>query len=150
LALAGLASRAGRPAGTGPFVALSLATAAALVADVTQGAPLIKSSLLGYDPITGARFYGIGNEYMGVLIGTTLVGATGLLDRFPRRSWLRWAILGLFALVAAVLAAPSLGVNVGGTIAASSGFAATALLLWRGRLTWRAVALAGVVAALVL
>src|SRR5690606_15577095 len=92
LALAGLASRAGRPAGTGPFVALSLATAAALVADVTQGAPLIKSSLLGYDPITGARFYGIGNEYMGVLIGTTLVGATGLLDRFPRRSWLRWAI----------------------------------------------------------
>src|SRR5690606_25626531 len=77
-------------------------------------------------------------------------GATGLLDRFPRRSWLRWAILGLFALVAAVLAAPSLGVNVGGTIAASSGLAATALLLWRGRLTWRAVALAGVVAALVL
>ena len=145
LLAAGLASAAwaaGRRDGTGPFAWLSLATVAALVADVILGAPLIKSSILGYDPITGARFYGIGNEYMGVLIGTALVGTGGLLDRFPGRTGLRWAVLGVYALVSMVLAAPGLGVNVGGTIAAVSGFSVTALLLWRRRLAWRAAVLA--------
>ncbi|HLT58120.1 MAG TPA: hypothetical protein VKZ69_05035 [Limnochordales bacterium] len=135
--LAALAAAAGRRQEIASFILLSLATVLALVWDTVRGAPLIKSSVLGYDPITGARFYGIGNEYMGVLIGTALVGTTGLLDLMPRRPWLRWAVIGLYALVAAVLAAPSLGVNVGGTIAAVSGFAVASLLLWRLRLGWR-------------
>jgi len=136
LVLAALASKAGRPGSADPFTVLSLATVAALVVDVVVGAPLIKSSILGYDPITGARFYGIGNEYMGVLIGTALVGTTGLVDRFPRRG-LRWLALLVYGLVAVVLAHPRLGVNVGGTVAAVSGFAVTGLLLWRRRLSWR-------------
>lgn len=153
LLAAGLASAAwaaGQRDGIGPFAWLSLATVAALVADVILGAPLIKSSILGYDPITGARFYGIGNEYMGVLIGTALVGTGGLLDRFPGRTGLRWAVLGVYALVSTVLAAPGLGVNVGGTVAAVSGFSVTALLLWRRRLAWRAAFLAMLAVAAVL
>ena len=42
--------------GTDGFVALALATAAALVVDVAAGARLIKNSVLGYDPIVAARF----------------------------------------------------------------------------------------------
>ncbi|HEY8418240.1 MAG TPA: hypothetical protein VIK93_09430 [Limnochordales bacterium] len=149
LVLAALASAAGRPGSADPFAALSLATVAALLVDVSLGAPLIKSSILGYDPITGARFYGIGNEYMGVLIGTALVGTTGLLDRFPRPG-LRWLALLVYGLVAVVLAHPRLGVNVGGTVAAVSGFAVTGLLLWRRRLSWRTALFAGAALVLVL
>lgn len=148
--LASLAHLLSRRDGAAPFAALSVATAAALVVDVLLGAPLIKSSILGYDPIIGARYYGIGNEYMGVLIGTAILGTTGLLDRFPGCTALRWAVPAAYLLVVAVLASPSLGVNVGGTIAAVSGFAVTGLLLWRGRLPWRGVLAAGAAGALVL
>ena len=64
---------------------LGAAQTVVLVVDVLLGAPIIKNSILGYDPIVAARFYGIGNEYMGVLIGTTLIGTTGLLDRWALR-----------------------------------------------------------------
>ncbi|BAU29887.1 hypothetical protein DFP93_11228 [Aneurinibacillus soli] len=40
-----------------------------LLLDGLSGAELIKHSYLGYDPVIGARYYGIGNEYMGVLLG---------------------------------------------------------------------------------
>ena len=37
-----------------------------VVVDGLLGGPLIRHSFLGYDPIKGARYYGVGNEYMGV------------------------------------------------------------------------------------
>ena len=33
----------------------------------------MRYSPLGYDPVGGARFYGIGNEYMGVLVGSSIL-----------------------------------------------------------------------------
>lgn len=48
-------------------------TAAGLIADTLIGSPGMKHSVLGYDAIIGARFYGIGNEYMGVLIGAAVL-----------------------------------------------------------------------------
>lgn len=130
--------------GTDAFVALALTTTAALVADVLLGSPLIKHSILGYDPIVAARFYGIGNEYMGVLIGTALIGTTGLLDGWGRRPRLgRTPMLILttivYAVIVVVLAAPSLGANVGGTIAAVIGFGTAIMLLSERRLTWKEV-----------
>lgn len=131
-----------RRRGTDAFVVLALVTAAVLLTDVALGSRLIKNSILGYDPIVAARFYGIGNEYMGVLIGTTLIGTTGLLDRWARRNdvrRLRWKVLAaaLYAAVVAVLAAPSLGANVGGTIAAVVGLGTTLLLLADKQLSWK-------------
>lgn len=118
-------------------VGLALVTAWALLIDVWTGARLIKSSVLGYDPIVGARFYGIGNEYMGVLIGMTLVGTTGLLDRFPGRRYLVTAVYIFYGMLCVTLAAPGLGANVGGTIAAVIGFGVTAVLLSDRPVTWR-------------
>jgi len=42
---------------------------ALIVGDIVLGNALMQVSILGYDPIVGARFYGIGNEYMGLLAG---------------------------------------------------------------------------------
>lgn len=47
--------------------------AVGLIADTLMGSPGMKHSVLGYDAIIGARFYGIGNEYMGVLIGAVVL-----------------------------------------------------------------------------
>lgn len=138
------ADRGGNGAVMDAFIGISLLTALALVLDVLAGSPLIKSSVLGYDPIVGARYYGIGNEYMGVLIGTTLVGSTGLLDRLsPRRGLILWA-LAVYIVVCVTLASPALGANVGGTIAAVVGLGLTAALLLGQRLTWRTFIVVGV------
>jgi hypothetical protein len=59
---------------------VSCITAAALLADGLVGAPGMKRSLLGYDPVVGARFYGMGNEFMGVLIGATVLAIAFGLD----------------------------------------------------------------------
>ncbi|MBS4540042.1 hypothetical protein GOQ27_16310 [Clostridium sp. D2Q-11] len=39
-----------------------------IVIDLLNGSKLIASSVLGYDPLIGARYYGLGNEMAGILI----------------------------------------------------------------------------------
>lgn len=48
-------------------------TAGSIIVDGLTGGVLIQHSVLGYDPMIGARYYGIGNEYMGVLIGAAVL-----------------------------------------------------------------------------
>lgn len=98
---------------------LSFLTTISLLIDLCTNANLMKNSLLGYDPIIGARYYGIGNEYMGVLIGSTLVFATGIIDRFKISKL--WALC-IFGGTIFIIGYPKLGANVGGTITAVVAF----------------------------
>lgn len=90
-----------------------------LLVDIITGQNLIKNSLLGYDPIIGARYYGIGNEYMGILIGAVLVLSTVLVQRHSINKYIP-AIL--YTLVTIIIGFPRLGANVGGTITAVFAF----------------------------
>jgi len=107
---------------------ISAITTIALLIDVITGCNLIKSSILGYDPIVGARYYGVGNEYMGVLIASTLVFATAMLDRFHIRPI--WAV-PTFILTTAIIGYPKWGANVGGTITAVVAFMFVSLRLFK-------------------
>ena len=53
---------------------LALLTFSVLAVDLFGGAVLNSRSFLGYDPIAGARYYGLGNEYMGIMVGSFLFG----------------------------------------------------------------------------
>lgn len=86
-----------------------------LLLDIITGQNLIKNSLLGYDPIIGARYYGIGNEYMGILIGAVLILATVLMEKYSINKYISIAFLGL---VTIIVGFPKFGANVGGTITA--------------------------------
>ncbi len=80
---------------------------------------LIKNSLLGYDPIIGARFYGIGNEYMGVLVGASIMTVSIFFEKFGYKN----SILIPFSLVVIfIMGNPMMGANVGGTITISASF----------------------------
>jgi len=48
-------------------------TSVAVVIDAFFGSPLVARSILSGYALSGIRFYGIGNEYMGVLIGGALM-----------------------------------------------------------------------------
>ncbi|MHB8156235.1 MAG: alkaline phosphatase family protein [Desulfocucumaceae bacterium] len=118
------------------FIFISLATVAVITIDIMAGSPLQKVSVMSYDPIVGARFYGLGNEYMGVLIGSTLVGTTALMPAPERKSSFFTLFAGaVYLVVVYIIASPDLGTNVGGTIAAASAFLVTFLLVAGVRLT---------------
>lgn len=121
------------------FAGLGGATALAIVADLFMGVPLMKYSLLSYDPLGGARFYGIGNELMGVLVGATIMAAAvSLTLARPRRRPLVLAGAAAFFLVTLyAIANPNLGVNMGGTVTASVSFLVTILLFLGVRFTRR-------------
>ncbi|MEK3911553.1 hypothetical protein [Paenibacillus sp. FSL H7-0331] len=55
--------------------------------DGLHDAKAMKGSVLGYDVMIGARYYGIGNEFMGVLLGSALLALTALAQaqRLTRR-----------------------------------------------------------------
>lgn len=114
-----------------PFIIVSLLTSLCILIDLFWGAPLQKNSLLGYDPIAGARFYGIGNEYMGVLLGSTIIGTTALITRLTTyRRKVVLAVTGLYYLITLyAISVPEIGTNVGGAIAGAFAFLVTFLLL---------------------
>ena len=80
---------------------------------------LIKNSLLGYDPIIGARFYGIGNEYMGVLVGASLITISIVFEKFGFKNKL---LIPFAMIVVFIMGNPQMGANVGGTITISAAF----------------------------
>lgn len=127
-----------------PFLFICSATAILILTDIMLGSPLMKTSILGYDPIVGARFYGIGNEYMGILLGSVIIGTTALIHRGrgPRNLFL--ALTGfIFLFTLYAVASPALGTNVGGAIAGTGGFLVTMLMLLNIKITRRVLGLIG-------
>jgi hypothetical protein len=122
-----------------------------LTADALAGTQLLMRSLLGPDPILGARFYGIGNELKSGL--AVLVAAAVAAALFPaardRRAAL--AMAGAGVLLAVVEGSARIGAGVGGVILVSFGFAVATIMLLPGALTRRRalVVLLSPVAALV-
>ena len=94
-------------------------TALGIAADAFLGGSLIKYSPLGYDVMLGARFYGIGNEYMGILVGASILAASAVRVRWPKAGPI---VLLWFLLVIFIFGSPTLGANAGGTITALISF----------------------------
>lgn len=114
-----------------PIIFMTTVTGLLLIIDILRGSPRIASSLLGYCPVIGARFYGIGNEYMGILIGATLIGWTGLLDRFTVLTRWKYFLTPLvFAAVMVMIGYPTLGANFGGILTAMAAFTLTYILMF--------------------
>lgn len=99
------------------FFSISLLTFLALTIDILLGSFLLKRSFLGYDPIIGARYYGIGNEYMGIYIGATLLFTASLLQ-LRRKTNVIWLVGAIYLLLCFFLLYPTLGTNAGGAISA--------------------------------
>jgi len=124
---------------TVPLIAVTGLTTLVLVVDQWLGAPLSFAGVFGYAPLFGARYYGIGNEMAGLLLGSAMVCAGLALDTWPDARWapgLRrwgWPVLGVVVL--GTTAAPFLGANIGAVAWMTVGFGVGWLLL-NGRRVW--------------
>lgn len=103
-----------------------LAGTAVIAADLALGSRLMRGSALEMGVMLGSRYYGIGNEYMGALVGLATIGLGSLLQVAPRAGWV--AACG-GALLSLAVGTPLLGANWGGCVTVASGFLALWLLL---------------------
>jgi hypothetical protein len=154
LLLAGLTDRFVRWP-RGPIVPAGVALTSYAV-DLALGSPLIIRSLLGPNPRSGSRFYGLGNELEATLPVLLLVGLAALLTSRAdlagetaafgagrgrsRNGALLFAAAGL--VLAVFVGAGRLGADVGGVISVGAGVAAATVLMLPGGPTRRVVALA--------
>ena len=111
----------------GPFGALCAATAALLAVDVVSGSRLQQEAPFGLSLLVSGRFYGIGNDALGVYCVSVLVAAwvgvawppaaTAAADR-PAPAAAAPVVAGTVGLAAVVASGwPGFGAKVGGTIA---------------------------------
>ena len=123
----------------GALAWVALATAALVTLDAAAGGPLERFSIMGYNPATGTRFYGVGNEYAAVLAGSLTMGL-GILTYRRRPPATLLAVVGAAAVLA--LGLPTMGADVGGSAALGLAFGATAGLVRgdgrRGAVLWSA------------
>src|ERR1700722_2186309 len=105
----------------GPFGAICTATVAVLGVDVMTGSALQLEGPFGLSLLVSGRYYGIGNDVLGVWCVSVLVAAAWLWSVLPRPARLPWLPvlaaggIGLFAVIAAGW--PGFGAKVGATIA---------------------------------
>lgn len=105
-----------------------LTTVVVLIVDMCLGDPLMRRGMLGYSAIEGARYYGIGNEAMGALVGAALV-LTARLWR-PGNRWRKGLVVVSLTAIAGLLGSPLAGAKAGGLIVAVGSFVT---LVWRLR-----------------
>ncbi|MEG2984054.1 MAG: hypothetical protein RR835_05095 [Peptostreptococcaceae bacterium] len=87
-----------------------------IIADSLLGSYLMKNSIMSYDAIVGARYYGIGNEYQGITIGASIM-AMAILIKFNKLPKIMVPIISCVILF--VSASPVMGANVGSAISES-------------------------------
>nr|WP_314277916.1 hypothetical protein [uncultured Peptostreptococcus sp.] len=105
-----------------------------IVVDSVISTPLMQSNIMSYDPMIGARYYGIGNEYEGATIGSAILGTAILLEykKIPK-IW-----IGIFLLVVLISSAyPSMGANVGGAISESIAYIAFLLMIFGFKIDYK-------------
>jgi hypothetical protein len=113
-----------------------------LAYDLVFGQQMLQWSPLSYSVAAGARFYGIGNELAGALLGGALVAAASLVPSRVKAWWGERLVVALVLAGLVVMAGhPRLGANFGMAAGCAVGFAVFALYLWRERPSWRDAAL---------
>lgn len=106
------------------FAVVSLLTTVVILTDLLTGFKLMGNSPLGYDLMVGARYYGLGNEYSGVVMGSVLLGTASLLQFFNQKftSFKKIPLAIILLLVTYLVAAPHIGADAGGLVTSLAAF----------------------------
>jgi len=83
-----------------------------LVIDLMTNNSISQYSILAPDPIIGARYFGIGNELVGIFLGTTAI----LLGFILNKKGNKFITVVLLVFSVILVGHPKLGANVGGSI----------------------------------
>ncbi|RTE49184.1 DMT family transporter [Actinobaculum sp. 352] len=126
-----------------PLVVIAGVTAASLTVDAALGSRVMADSPIGFNLLTAARFYGVGNEAYALIAAGTLIGlaflGTWIRDRGVgvfRGKWAAVLTVGAIGLVvAAIDALPSLGADFGGVLSFLPALIVLVLLIAQTRIS---------------
>lgn len=110
-----------------PPVLIAMGTTVLIAGDLLTGQALLKDSVLSCTALYGVRYYGLTNEYLGVLLGFLFLGGSTLLDdlRVPaERRRARWALMAGWGVLMGLFGWPDWGANAGSLIVMGAGMAA--------------------------
>ncbi len=107
------------------FLLLCLSTFILIIIDQLLGGNLIKDSFLGYSLSGASRFYGIGNEYMGILLSSSIFSLFFIFEKILKKFNVFLACL-IFGISIYILG--FVGLNFGGLISALVSFLLTLVL----------------------
>ena len=115
-----------------------------IVIDILSNGFFTKYSVMSHDPIIGARYFGIGNEMVGLFLTGTVLTAGLLYEKYNNK------IVTILVLSISVILVghPKLGANVGGTIALISASIYFILDMMNKELSFKNIVLIIVVASL--
>ena len=113
-----------------------------LAVDAGIGTHLLVLSVLGPNPIGGARFFGIGNELKSGLTCLLLIGLAAAFGSRPKSRRLAAIVAAAGILLGVIIGSARLGAGVGGVIIVAAGFSTATVLMLPGRPSRRVIALA--------
>ena len=111
-----------------------------IVLDTVIGSYFMKNSIMSYDAIVGARYYGVGNEYEGVTIASAVFALSVLLHYKKIPKWLT-AVIATIILVTSAF--PSMGANVGGAISECIAYLLFIMLIFDVKLDLKKIIMLG-------
>ena len=145
-----------------PLIVISGLTAAILLVDTATGSHLMADSPMGFNTLTAARFYGLGNEAYALLATGALMvlafigiwirnrgegqGSGGRRAAWLSGRWWAFGIIGVLGLiVAGIDAMPSMGADFGGALSFLPALIVLMLLVGQIRLSWgKALGIVGI------
>lgn len=143
--LAYLASKRGRNP-CRALLAMNGCFISCVLADLVNGSHLMREAWMSYSVMEGARFFGIGNEYMGACVGAAVL----LVPWFLKRRGGDFLAITFFCTMVFVMAFPLWGAKVGAIPTGVAAFG-MAWLGWRHeRISIREILLLLAIAALLL
>lgn len=124
-------------------------TSLLLTIDCFMHSKLMLISPLGSDAIAGGRYYGIGNDYMGILLASSVIFITLLVHHLNIKPYLK-AIIGLpyLLVVSIAIGHPNYGANVGGLITSLVTVGVFFLYITGRKIDLKKLAIIGILAAL--
>lgn len=126
---------------------LTVITSLLITIDCFRGSPWMLTSPLGSDTIAGGRFYGIGNDYMGVLVACAVIALMLFLSKMRVRPVFKMLIGTLPLMITAyAIGSPQVGANVGGLITALVALGMFAFTITDTRLTFKRLFIIGLLA----
>lgn len=130
----------------GPGTAVAAVTACTVALDLVTGTQLQLYSLMGYSPLVGGRYYGLGNIAFSVFATSILLTGVGvgqwLLNQGRERGrpdrarpWAVCTVVGLGVLAMTLDGLPLWGADFGGVIAIVPGLAVAAMMAAEKRIS---------------
>ncbi len=122
-------------------------TAILLTIDCFTNSKLMLLSPLGSDAIAGGRYYGIGNDFMGILLAASVIFISILVNKVNINTYLKTFLGFIFLLfISLAIGHPSYGANVGGLITSLVTAGVFILFMTNRRISLRTLAIIGVLA----